>query len=40
MYEFKPATERIKHLRELIRDRSLRIDAERAMNLDRGKQEI
>ncbi len=31
MYEFRQATERIKELRELIRDRVLRIDAERAM---------
>jgi formate C-acetyltransferase len=31
MYEFRPATGRIWHLRELIRDRVLRIDAERAM---------
>ncbi len=31
MYEFKPATDRIWHLRELIRDRVLRCDAERAL---------
>ena len=31
MYEFRPATERIKAFRELIRDRVLRIDAERAL---------
>jgi pyruvate formate-lyase/glycerol dehydratase family glycyl radical enzyme len=31
MYEFSPATERIMKLRELIRDRVLRIDSERAM---------
>jgi pyruvate formate-lyase/glycerol dehydratase family glycyl radical enzyme len=31
MYEFRPATDRIKLLRELIRDRVLRIDAERAV---------
>ncbi|SHI12937.1 formate C-acetyltransferase [Sporobacter termitidis DSM 10068] len=31
MYEFRPATDRIWHLRELIRDRVLRIDAERAV---------
>jgi formate C-acetyltransferase len=31
MYQFRPATGRIRHLRELIRDRVLRIDAERAM---------
>ena len=31
MYEFRPATDRIKSFRELIRDRVLRIDAERAL---------
>ena len=31
MYQFRPATDRIWHMRELIRDRVLRIDAERAM---------
>ncbi|NLT12840.1 MAG: hypothetical protein GXY05_00710 [Clostridiales bacterium] len=31
MYEFKPATKRIWKLRELIRDRVLRIDSERAV---------
>jgi formate C-acetyltransferase len=31
MYTFRPATERIWHLRELIRDRVLQIDAERAL---------
>ena len=31
MYEFRPATERVQHLRQLIRDRVLRIDSERAM---------
>ena len=29
MYEFSPATERIKYMRELIRDRVIRNDAER-----------
>ncbi len=31
MYEFKPASDRINQLRELIRDRVLRIDSERAL---------
>ena len=31
MYKFRPASDRIKHMRELIRDRVLRIDAERAL---------
>jgi len=31
MYEFKPATDRIKYMRELIRDRVIRSDAERAL---------
>ena len=31
MYEFRPATERIKHMRELIRDRVLRCDSERGL---------
>ncbi len=31
MYEFRTATDRIWHLREMIRDRVLRIDAERAL---------
>ena len=31
MYKFRPVTDRIRHMRELIRDRVLRIDAERAL---------
>ena len=31
MYTFSPATDRIKHMRELIRDRVLRCDSERAI---------
>jgi hypothetical protein len=31
MYEFRSATDRIKHMRELIRDRVIRSDAERAL---------
>ncbi len=31
MYEFMPATERIQHMRELIRDRICRFDSERAL---------
>ncbi|MBN2041997.1 MAG: hypothetical protein JW864_18320 [Spirochaetes bacterium] len=33
MYEFRPATDRIKYMRELIRNRVLRCDAERAVIL-------
>jgi pyruvate formate-lyase/glycerol dehydratase family glycyl radical enzyme len=31
MYKFRPATDRIKHMRELIRDRVIQSDAERAI---------
>ncbi|WP_374058616.1 pyruvate formate lyase family protein [Alkalibacter rhizosphaerae] len=31
MYEFRPATNRILHMRELIRDRVIQTDSERAM---------
>ena len=31
MYEFKPATDRVKRMRELIRDRVLRLDSERGI---------
>ncbi len=31
MYEFRPATDRIKHMRQLIRDRVIQSDAERAL---------
>ena len=33
MYQFRPATDRIWHMRELIRDRVIRTDAERALIL-------
>jgi pyruvate-formate lyase len=33
MYEFKPVTDRIKHLRQLVRERVIEIDTERAMNI-------
>ena len=32
MHTFAPATERIAHMRELVRDRVVAIDAERAVN--------
>ena len=31
MYTFSPATDRILHMRQLIRDRCIRTDAERAV---------
>jgi len=31
MYKFRPATDRITHMRQLIRDRVIRTDAERAL---------
>ncbi|MBN1188433.1 MAG: hypothetical protein JXA46_01660 [Dehalococcoidales bacterium] len=33
MYEFRPVTDRIKLMRQLVRDRVMRIDMERALNL-------
>ena len=33
MYQFRPVTERIRQMRELIRDRVVRFDSERAMIL-------
>jgi pyruvate formate-lyase/glycerol dehydratase family glycyl radical enzyme len=33
MYEFRPATDRIKQTRQLVRDRIIQVDTERAMNL-------
>ena len=38
MYQFKPATERILRLRERIRDRVLRYDAERVRILTESNQ--
>ena len=31
MYKFRPATDRIRHMHQLIRDRVIRTDAERAL---------
>jgi formate C-acetyltransferase len=31
MYKFRPATDRIKHMHQLIRDRVIQTDAERAL---------
>ena len=39
MYTFRPATDRIRHMRELIRDRVIRNDAERARIVTRVYQE-
>jgi pyruvate formate-lyase/glycerol dehydratase family glycyl radical enzyme len=33
MYEYRPATDRIKQMRQLVRDRVIEIDTERAMNI-------
>ena len=33
MYEYKPVTDRIKQMRQLIRDRVIEIDTERVMSL-------
>ena len=31
MYQFKPVTKRIQHMHDLIRDRVIQVDSERAM---------
>ncbi len=33
MYNFRPVTERVKHFRQLVRDRVIQIDSERVMNV-------
>jgi hypothetical protein len=33
MYTFRPTTDRIKHMRQRIRDRVIEIDSERVMNI-------
>ena len=33
MYEYKPVTDRIKHMRQLVRDRVIEIDSERVMSV-------